>query len=93
MFVVLTLFRRLPGLPLVSQHLLLHVPHRPGGPRLVVQGALLQVGRAQPQPYPGHEGALGGLEEEQGEQPAEEPHFYWRAELRAECDLAWLSLD
>ena len=69
--VVLTLFRRLPRLPLVSEHLLLHVPHCPGRPGLVVQGALLEVSRAQPQSYPGHEGALAGLEEEEGEEPTE----------------------
>merc|ERR1739846_21371 len=67
----LSLFRRLPRLPLVSEHLLLHVPHCPGRPGLVVQGALLEVSRAQPQSYPGHEGTLAGLEEEEGEQPTE----------------------
>merc|ERR1712226_1266967 len=78
----LSLFRRLPGLPLVSEQLLLHVPDCPGSSRLVLQRALLEVSRAQPQSYPGHEGGPAGVEEEQGEQPAGagRPHCA-RAEL------------
>ena len=68
----LTWSGRLPGLPLVGEHLLLHVLDGPGSPGLVVQGALLEVSRAQPESYPGHEGALGGVEEEDGEEAG--PH-------------------
>ena len=38
----------------------------------MVKGALLEVSRAQPESYPGHEGALGGVEEEDGEEAG--PH-------------------
>ena len=78
---VLTLPGRLPGFPLVGEHLLLHVLDCPGRPGLVVQRALLEVSSAQPESYPGHEGALRRVQEEDGEQAG--PH------AGPDCDLVY----
>ena len=52
---ILTWLGRLPGLPLIGQHLRLHVPHGPGLPGLVLQGTVVMgvVGGAQSEAYPG----------------------------------------